>query len=83
MRGVALYLIAIGAIQGATPSSLAATVLTARLAVAAFALVLAPVGAFLSRLALVGLLVLALVALTVFEANGSQRRAGDAEEPAP
>ncbi len=81
--GVALYLLAIAAIQGATPSSLDNGVLVARLAAAAFALALASVGAYLSPPALVGFLVLALVALTIFEANRTEKRAGAAGEPAP
>ena len=75
-----LYLPAIGAIQAATPGSLDGGVLAARLVVAAFAL--APVGAYLGPSAIVGLLVLALVALTVFEVNRPNRRAGVAEGPA-
>ena len=80
--GVALYLLAVGAVQRATPSSLDNSVLAARLAAAAFTLALIPAGAYLSPPVLVGLLALTLVALTIFEANRPQRRARDAEEPA-
>ena len=64
--GIALYLLALSAIRWATPSSLGGCVLAARLVVAV-ALGLAPLGAYLGPLALVGLLALVLVGLTAFE----------------
>jgi low temperature requirement protein LtrA len=79
--GLALYLLSVSAIQRATPRSLGSGALAARLLVAATALALAPFGSYLAAPLLVGILSLALIALTVFE----NTTAGDdvADEPAP
>ncbi len=69
--GVSLYLLALCAIQLATPTSLQNGVVAGRLTTAFFAAALVPLGALLSPLLLVGLLALALTALTAFEARSS------------
>ena len=66
--GVALYLLAISAIQLATPTSLRGDVLALRLAGVVVVVVLATLGG-LSPLTLVGLLALTLVGLTAFEVS--------------
>ena len=65
--GVFLYLLAISAIQLATPTSLRRDVVALRLGVAVVALAL--LGVYLNPLALVGLLALLLVGLTAFEVS--------------
>ena len=65
--GIALYLLAVSAVQLATPRSLRRSVLVWRLVVVALALVRTGSG----PLALVGILALALIGLTIFEARRS------------
>jgi low temperature requirement protein LtrA len=80
--GISLYLLAIGAVQRATPGSLANDVLAARLSVAAFAAFLMPLGAYLGPLALVCILAISLSGLTAFETRRPGRAASDAVAPA-
>ena len=65
--GTSLYLLAISAIQLATPTSLRGSVVALRLGVAIVVAALAPLGVYLNPLTLVGLLALLLVGLTAFE----------------
>jgi hypothetical protein len=67
--GVSLYLLAITAIQLATPTSLRTYVVASRLGVAFVVAALAPLGAYLNPPTLVGLLALILVGLTAFEVS--------------
>ena len=67
--GVALYLLAISAIQLATPTSLRRDVLAIRLVSVVVVVALATLGVYLSPLTLVGLLALILVGLTAFEVS--------------
>lgn len=83
--GVALYLVALSAIQAATPSSLEGRVLVARLVVAAVILAPLPVLAgLLGAPVLVGLLALLLAGLTAFEVvSRGRRRPVEHPEPRP
>ena len=65
--GISLYLLAISAIQLATPTSLRGSLVALRLGVVIVVAALAPVGIYLNPLTLVGLLALLLVGLTAFE----------------
>jgi low temperature requirement protein LtrA len=67
--GIFLYLLAISAIQLATPTSLRGDVVALRLGVAILVAALAPLGVYLNPLTLVGLLALLLVSLTAFEVS--------------
>jgi low temperature requirement protein LtrA len=67
--GISLYLLAISAIQFATPTSLRTDIVTLRLGVAIVVAALAPLGVYLNPLMLVGLLALLLVGLTAFEVS--------------
>ncbi len=67
--GISLYLLAISAIQLATPTSLRTDVVALRLGVAILVAALAPLGVYLNPLTLVGLLALILVGLTAFEVS--------------
>jgi low temperature requirement protein LtrA len=67
--GISLYLLAISAIQFATPTSLRTDIVTLRLGVAIVVAALAPLGVYLNPLTLVGLLALLLVGLTAFEVS--------------
>jgi len=67
--GISLYLLAISAIQLATPTSLRGDVVALRLSVAILVAALAPLGVYLNPLVLVGLLALLLVGLTAFEVS--------------
>lgn len=67
--GISLYLLAISAIHLATPTSLRGDVIALRLGSAVVVAALAPLGVYLSPLALVGLLALILVRLTAFEVS--------------
>lgn len=67
--GISLYLLAISAIQLATPTSLRTDVVALRLGVAILVAALAPLGVYLNPLILVGLLALILVGLTAFEVS--------------
>jgi low temperature requirement protein LtrA len=68
-EGISLYLLAISAIQLATPTSLRTGVVALRLGVAIVVAALAPLGVYLNPLVLVGLLALILVGLTAFEVS--------------
>ena len=65
--GISLYLLAISAIQLATPTSLRGDLVALRLGVAIVVAALAPLGVYLKPLTLVGLLALFLIGLTAFE----------------
>jgi hypothetical protein len=65
--GISLYLLAISAIQLATPTSLRVGVVALRLGIAIIVAALASLGVYLNPLTLVGLLALLLVRLTAFE----------------
>jgi low temperature requirement protein LtrA len=65
--GISLYLLAISAIQLATPTSLRGDLVALRLGAAIVVAALAPLGVYLKPLTLVGLLALFLVGLTAFE----------------
>jgi len=67
--GISLYLLAISAIQLATPTSLRGDVAALRLGGAILVAALAPLGVYLIPLVLVGLLALILVGLTAFEVS--------------
>lgn len=67
--GISLYLLAISAIQLATPTSLRTYVVALRLGVAILVAALAPLGVYLNPLTLVGLPALLLVGLTAFEVS--------------
>ncbi len=71
--GISLYLLAISAIQLATPTSLRGYIVALRLGVAIVVVALAPLGVYLNPLVLVGLLTLLLVGLTAFEVSRSER----------
>ena len=71
--GISPYLLAISAIQLATPTSLRGDVVTLRLGVAIVVAALAPLGAYLNPLTLVGLVALLLVGLTAFEVSRPDR----------
>ncbi|MCA1716846.1 MAG: low temperature requirement protein A [Actinobacteria bacterium] len=71
--GISLYLLAISAIQLATPTSLRTDVVALRLGVTIVVAALAPLGVYLNPLVLVGLLALLLVGLTAFEVSRSER----------
>lgn len=81
--GITLYLLAVSAIQLATPTSLPAGVLLARAAVAAVALLLLAAGAYFGPALLVGLLAPALVTLTAFEGSRPRPRGAKGAEDAP
>jgi predicted permease len=65
--GISLYLLAISAIQLATPASLRGDVVPLHLGVTIVVVALAPLGVYLNPLTLVGLLALLLVALMALE----------------
>ena len=67
--GISLYLLAISAIQLATPASLRGDVVTLHLGVTIVVAALAPLGVYLNPLTLVGLLALLLIGLTAFEVS--------------
>ena len=75
--GIALYLLAVSGVQLATPNALRRRVVLSRLFVAAFALALIAAG--LGPLTLVGLLALALIGLTIWEARSPDGGRADVE----
>jgi len=79
--GIGLYLLAASALHPLSPQPFPTTALAARLAVAAFALVLALAGGEISPLMIVGLLTLSLVALTAFEAGWIEQPGGGLRIP--
>jgi low temperature requirement protein LtrA len=77
--GIAVALLAMSLIQQLGPHRISRSELFIRLAASIAALLLALFGKGLASLAVVGLLVLLLVVITVFEVAGYERSKGDVE----
>ena len=71
--GISLYPLAISAIQFTTPTSLRRDIVALRLGVTIVVAALAPLGANLNPLTLIGLLALLLVGVTAFEISRPSR----------